>query len=411
MTLHLPPESKRPPHPSALMILYLPFGAAGGYYIVTLGFLLPKAGVSVEDVAGLVALFLFPNTWKVLWAPIVDTTLTARRWYMIAAVSTGLIMLATAFIPAVPEQLWTFRIMALISSITSSVCAMSAERLMAYTTPDHLRGRAGGWSQAGNLGGSGLGGGLGLWLAQNVSAWSAGAALGIGTLLCCFALLVFEEPKDDGAHLNYGQALANLGKDIWTIAISRTGFLTLLLLFLPIGSGAASNLWPAVAGDWHADADTVALVNGLLNGIVSMAGCLVGGYLSDVVNRKTGYAIFGVLLAGCAIAMAEAPRTVDMFVIFTLVYAFILGLAYASFCAVTLETIGKGAAATKYNLLACLSNMPITYMTKVDGWAQGKWGSSGMLYTEALTGVAAIVLFGFIVLGTRRRRPAVAAGG
>lgn len=408
MTLHLPPELKKPPHPALLTILYLPFGASGGYFIVTLGFLLPKGGVSVADVAALIALFTLPNTWKVLWAPIVDTTLSARTWYIIAAISTGLIMVSTAFVPAIPEQMWLLRIAALASSITSSVCAMAAERLMAHTTPDHLRGRAGGWSQAGNLGGQGFGGGMCLWLAQNVSQASSGIALGVGMMLCCLALIPYEEPKDD-TRLNYAKALVGMGKDIWNIAISRVGFLTVLLFILPIGTGAASNLWSAIATEWQADANTVALVNGLLNGVASMAGCLVGGYMSDIIDRKTGYAIFGVILAACAVAMAEAPRTVLMYEVFVLGYAFITGFCYAAFCAVTLETIGKGAAATKYNLLACISNVPIWYMTLADGWLQEKWGTNAMLYGEAAAAIAAIVFFGLVAYATWKRWPVAAA--
>jgi PAT family beta-lactamase induction signal transducer AmpG len=76
---------------------------------------------------------------------------------------------------------------------------------------------------------------------------------------------------------------------------------------------------------------------------------------------------------------------------------------------VTLETIGKGAAATKYNLLACLANMPITYMTLIEGQAQARWGSGGMLVNEAVLGVAGVVLFGAIALATRRRVATVAA--
>ena len=74
-----------------------------------------------------------------------------------------------------------------------------------------------------------------------------------------------------------------------------SGPLALLIVFLPIGTGAASNLWAAVADDWHATADTVALVTGALSGIISAAGCLAGGYLCDRLDRKTAYALFGVV--------------------------------------------------------------------------------------------------------------------
>ena len=170
-------------------------------------------------------------------------------------------------------------------------------------------------------------------------------------------------------------------------------FSALLICFLPIGTGAASGLWAAVADDWHATADTVALVTGVIGGLVSAVGCVVGGYLCDRMNRKAAYALYGLLQAVCAVAMAIAPRTEPMYIVFTMIYAFITGLTYAGFSAVVLEAIGLGAAATKYNLFASLSNMPIAYMTVVEGWAHTRWGAGGMLNAEALIGVLAILVF------------------
>ena len=55
-----------------------------------------------------------------------------------------------------------------LSNFTATLLAMAVESLMAATIPDDKRGSAGGWSQAGNLGGQGLGGGLSLWLIQSM---------------------------------------------------------------------------------------------------------------------------------------------------------------------------------------------------------------------------------------------------
>ena len=112
------------------------------------------------------------------------------------------------------------------------------------------------------------------------------------------------------------------------MARQRIGFLALFLCFLPIGSGAASGLWSAVAGDWKASADTVALVTGVLAGIVSAAGCIAGGFVCDRMHRQWAYVSFGILQALCAVGMALAPRTEAMFVAFTLFYAFVTGLTY-----------------------------------------------------------------------------------
>jgi hypothetical protein len=106
--------------------------------------------------------------------------------------------------------------------------------------------------------------------------------------------------------------------------------------------------------------------------------------------------------------MAAAARTETMFIVFTLSYAFVQGLNYASFSAVVLEAIGRGAAATKYNLYASLSNMPIAYMTIIDGWGYGRWHANGLLAADALTALVAVGFFAAVALATRPRAVAPA---
>jgi hypothetical protein len=281
---------------------------------------------------------------------------------------------------------------------------MAAENLMAHSTDHREKGRAGGWYQAGNLGGAGIGGGAALWIAQHSAlVWLPGAAMAAVFLACCGALVFVAEPEQAHRQLRYLQSLRGVAIDVWNTAKSRAGFLALLICFLPIGCGAASGLWAAVAGDWHAGANTVALVNGVAGGLVSALGCVIGGYLCDRMDRKFAYALFGIFLSAAALAMAVAARSENMFITFTLLYAFIQGFNYASFCAVVLEAIGRGAAATKYNLYASLSNMPIAYLTIVDGWAYGRWHANGLLAADALSGIVAVAFFAAVSLATRPR--------
>jgi hypothetical protein len=92
----------------------------------------------------------------------------------------------------------------------------------------------------------------------------------------------------------------------------------------------------------------------------------------------------------------------------TLLYAFITGLTYAGFSAVVFEAIGITGAATKYTLFAALSNLPIGYMTFVDGWAATRWGPGGMLFAEAAICVASVLLFiAVAAVGTKRTAHAV----
>jgi PAT family beta-lactamase induction signal transducer AmpG len=394
----------RTTHPGAFLVLLFPFGASSGYIVVTLGYLLTHRGVSVAAVAGLTAISLVPQTWKFVWAPIVDTTLTPKIWYAMGALGTGGLIALTGIIRVDAHNLPVMTALVFAFSVASSFLAMATETLAAHATDEAKKGRAGGWLQAGNLGGQGIGGGLGLWVAQHAGvAWLSPVAVGTLCVACTAGLAFVYEKDRRPRHAHYLNDLADVVKDVWSIARARLGYLALLILFLPIGTGAASNLWAAVSGDWHASADTVALVNGALGGVVSTFACLAGGYISDAMDRKAAYAFFGVLIAVCAVAMALAPRTPAMFVLFTLLYAALLGGAYSAFSAVTLEAIGRGAAATKYNLLASLSNVPIAWMTIVDGWAQRRWGSGGMLLTEAVIGIVAIGFFALVAALTHGR--------
>jgi PAT family beta-lactamase induction signal transducer AmpG len=89
--------------------------------------------------------------------------------------------------------------------------------------------------------------------------------------------------------------------------------------------------------------------------------------------------------------------------VFTLLYALVQGFNYAAFSAVVLEAIGCGAAATKYNLYASLANMPIAWLTIVDGWAYGRWHDNGMLLADALAGLLGVAFFAGVVTAARRK--------
>jgi hypothetical protein len=197
---------------------------------------------------------------------------------------------------------------------------MSAENLMAHSTEPAEKGHAGGWYQAGNHGGQ-ASAGRGALIASTprscgfpAQQWRSCSRRVVWLCSSC--------PNRLGTSQAALSRTPDVAVDVWNTAKSRMGFLALLICFLPIGSGAASGLWAAVAGDWHAGADTVALVNGVMGGIVSAIGCVVGGYLCDRMDRKFAYCLFGVFIAVGALIMAAAARTQAMFIVFTLLYAF-----------------------------------------------------------------------------------------
>jgi PAT family beta-lactamase induction signal transducer AmpG len=381
-------------HPLVYLFLILPFGVLGGYITVAFAYLFSKAGVSLEVISALVAASLLPHVVKFLWAPLVDTTFSLKKWYLVSAIITAAGIFATGMLPIKESSIPLLTIIVILANIAVSFLGIATSGLAAHNTPPEMKGRVGGYSQAGNLGGSGIGGGAGLWLAQHLTnTWMAAGILAFACLLCSVGLFFVKEPTSTVRDKKIIGTLKNLFMDIWCTMKARIGFLAIFLCFLPLSTGAASNLWSAVSADWGASADTVAIVTGLMGGIITAVGCLMGGWLCDRMDRQKAYLIFGLLQAFCAIGMAYAPHTQMMYIIWTLLYAFTLGFAYAAFSAFVFEAIGKGAAGTKFTVYACLSNFPIYYMTIVDGWAHTHYGPIGMLDIEAGLGVLSIILF------------------
>jgi MFS family permease len=392
-------ETAKHPHPWIFLALMTPFGASTGYGTVTLAFLLAAKGVSVAAIGGLVALGVLPQTWKVLWAPLVDTTLTPRLWYLIGALGVGLSILGMSVIPQPAAAMPLLSALVIVSSIASSLCGMTADSFLAHFDVNQ-QGRASGWAQAGNFAGQGVGGGLALYLAQHFKAqWVSGAGLG---LLCvaCSAVLPMAPAVSRLILPSVTSTIVEVLREVWAVIKSRAGLLVIILMLLPIGSGGIT--WSSVASEWKVSGDTVALTGGVITGVVSGVAALFGGYVCDRMDRRTAYCLFGVLIAVELVVSAWLPRTVGVWIVASVLYQALVAACYAAYSAVVLEVIGRGAAATKFNLMASVANVPVTIMPWFDGVMHDRHGTNAMFYGEAGLSVAAAVIFAVLVLASRR---------
>ena len=388
-------------HPIAWSLLEAPFGAINGFVGVALTFLASRHGISITESAFLVAANAIINWMKFLWSPAVDTLLTPRRWYVLTTLLAAAGVFVMCVIPLGPTTLWTVIAVVVASSVASTMSAMSVEAMVALTTPPDQVGTASGWLQAGNLGGTGLGGGLGLLLLEHAPApWMAGAVMSALIAACCPALWLTPSVNSQAPAGATWSSLRWAIVDLWVTLRAPQGRIAMLLLLLPIGTGAATSVLTQaeVAGHWSAGADAVALVQGVLTAFLTAGGCFVGGWMCQRMLPRSVYAVAGLTLAGVAVAMALAPATVATYVSASLVYNFVVGIVYAAFTAVTLNAIGHGAAATKYTVLASLANFPIWWMGLLLAWIADHFGPDPMLYSEAALGVIALLIF---AAGTR----------
>lgn len=383
--------------PFFVAVLLLPLGLSSGFITVTLGYVLSQHGVSVVLIAGLVSLRLLPETWSFLAGPLIDATLSVARWYVLSVIALAVVVTAFALVPLQASSASLLGLLCLAAGLTAVLSSSAACAAVALTTSNAVRGACAGWRQTGNLGGTGLGGGAGLWLVTHGGgARVAALVVAAGCLMCIWPFLIIEVPAvQRGAGIP--AAARNALGALWTLVRSRIGVLAIIAVTLPAGVGAWSNLIPAVADDWGASADLVALVTGALSAVATIPGCIFGGYLCDRFPRRATLMCSALVCAVGEAAMGLAPHTPWSFAVFSLMNCVLTGLAYGSVTAVIYDRIGAVGGATVGSVLSSLCNVPLVLVTMLIGAVQVRHGSNAMLFTEAALSVAAVAIYALVV--------------
>jgi PAT family beta-lactamase induction signal transducer AmpG len=407
----------RPSPPAVFVVTILPFAAAVGYVTIAAPFWLARDGVSLALIGTMEATAMTPHAIKVLWAPLIDVGSRRKAWFVACTVATAALLAALAVVPGLTRHLGLFTLLATLAQIAGTTAAAAADGLMASTTRPEDKGRAGGWRMAGNVGGTGVLGAFALWLAARTSPAVAGLSLGAVVLASAGGALLISEahPLHDEALEGAGglarallARLLAVGRDLWSAMVSREGWTGLVICAVPVGAGALTNLFSAMAVEYRASGNVVAMVSGLGGGLAGALGSLAGGRLADRMNRRLAYALAGGVTAFSALLMLAAPMTPATYAWGTLLYSFANGIAFAALAALILEMVGHSvAAATKYTLFISVANVASSYVTALDGWASEVrgWGSRGSLAADVVLTAAGIAVL-LAMVSVARRNPA-----
>lgn len=388
--------------PFYVFFLVFPSGIAQGFVTVALPYFLVNSGFSVAQAAGIVAIGFSANLWRFIWGPVVDLSLSLKRWYWIGLLVSTLGLLLLCITPFDVKQAAWLSMIVFLSQVAATFLLLPITGIMAHCIEPQQKGKAAGWYQAGNLAGTGFGGGVGLWLTNHYSIIVAGVVLSVIALGFALVILLIKDVQ----HSKQGSlliAIKNMGKDVLTMVKIPVVLFVIVLILLPIGSGAAANLWSAIGKDWKVNADTVALITGILSGVVSAVGCVIGGHLADRKGVWFAYMFSGSACAAITLIMAAMPYQPVVYIVGVLAYTFGIGLVYAAFSAVLLYASGRRNAATKYSLLSSIGNVSSVYMTVIDGRMHDNYNSKHMLVIEALLGFAFVLICLMILYKLKQR--------
>ena len=378
--------------PLAFFFLHLctawPIGVVG----LALGNALVRAGVSVHRVATVIAATSLAFTLEFVWAPLVDSALTRRVWFVVGSIVMSLCLAAMFVTPWTTDAVPILIILAFASCSGAAISAVAVKGIMAYDVPAAQLGAASGFYTAGGTAAKAAGGAGTLWLLTHFPGRAAAGCFSVGAAVLAAGAITLAAPARSAPVIELGTKLVGALRELWTFVRTRKGLLSVLLCVVSFGNGTEAALIGAIAREWSVTPDQLATF-ALVGAAANIAGATAAGWLANRMGAWRVYVLQGWAMIGAMLVFAFAPRTPVVFFAVELPYRALATGCYATLLAIVMTSIGRGAASTKAAVLWSLTNLAFFYPTLIEGVVHDHAGTRAMLLSDAGFGVA-----GFTVL-------------
>jgi MFS transporter, PAT family, beta-lactamase induction signal transducer AmpG len=390
--------------PWAMGLAIAPLGFYFGFISTAMPILLSAKGVSVGKIAEVSAVGFSPTFWAFLLCPILDVGFSKRAYALffagVAATCLGVSTLLTG-------NLVAFTVVVTMGCASVVMFGNAHGGWMPDVVDDKHYSHVGGTSNVANLGAAGLFATLTVVMIRSLAAPLAAVLLGM--TVAAPTVMLFFIPLPAKPMRGVAEMFRNFFGDLYRVC-KRPGCILGLICFLsPTACFALTNLFSGMGSDFNAPERWVTALNGPGVAAVCSAGCLLGIWICGRVPRRTVYLTAGFGGAAAALSLIWMPHTLTFFAAGVLVYNFFQGINYTAMTSLSLEIVGPGnpLASTQIALLTAASNLPISYMTAVDGHFHTAHGLGGMLAVDGLSSVVVgtTLLLVFRQFGVGRARP------
>lgn len=347
-----------------LLSLYVCQGLPTGVFTQALPALLRRYDVPLT-VIGFSGLLALPWALKFLWAPFVERCFSARwgqrrSWILPMQLAALLMLLAiAAFDPyrlAGREGVLQFFLLMFLVNLFAATQDIATDGLAVRSLAHGERGLGNGVQVAGYRVGLVIGGGLLLYL---IGAWSwQGAFLLLAGLLALLTLpiLLHREPpplpRPAGGELPYLR--------IFTSFFARPGLRGWLVVLVTykVGESLGSAMVKPMLVDMGLDLKQIGLMVSLVGSMATLAGALLGGWLTTRLGRYRAIIGFGALQALGVALYALLPwwhgqgREVALELIYTVnaIEHFVSGMAMAALLTAVMDLARAEHAAADFTV-------------------------------------------------------------
>jgi len=201
--------------------------------------------------------------------------------------------------------------------------------------------------------------------------------------------------------------------------LRRREVVVVLLLFLsPCSTFVLPYLLGGLGADFHASGRAVSLAGGAGALIPGLLGCSLFPMIARRVRLRSFYFANGIVGCLFTLSLIVLPHTILTFALALIGEYLFQAISFAIQIGIVFEAMGPDnpLAATTFAFLTAATNIPVTYITFIDGHAYSFGGIVGMLLTDAAIGiltciVAAIVLAKFDSTAARTSEESMAPPG
>lgn len=361
-------------------------GLANGLIFFVMPQLMAGANVPEPKIAAIAALASTPGFWFVFFSPILDVRFS-RRWY--ATVFAALSGIAVAAAVLSLHHLIVLQIALVVGEAAAILSSSALGGWLSNITPNEDKNPLSKWINIALIGGIGVTSAAGGEFVRRLPM-IPGAIL-IGTIVFLPASIFLFIPAPGPDRRLAGESFLQFNHEVLSLLRRREVVIVLLLFLSPCSTFALTNLLGGLGGDFHASPRAVSLAGGVGAFIPGLLGCSLFPVIAKRLRLRSFYFVNGIVGCFFTLTLVFLPHTTSTFALTLFGEYLFQALSFAIQIGIVFETIGTNnpLAATTFAFLAAATNIPMTYLTLVDGRAYAAAGIRGMLFTDALIGILA----------------------
>jgi MFS family permease len=424
---------------ATFFFLYVTEGIPLGFTAIAIATQMRRQGLSPAAIGAFVGSLYLPWAFKWAYGPFVDV-LSSDRWgrrrmWIVAAQVMMVLTLMAALPVHFSTELKLFTYFILVHNVFGATQDVAIDALAVNVLQEEERGLANGLMFAGANVGQAIGGSGVLFLAPLIGFRSTyffvAACILLVTLLV--ALPIREKPdptrvRGEGPRLRaIGSEIVAFGRDALRAFFgTRAAFVGLVVAILPAGAYALGlALQSNLAVELGMSDPQIAALN-LWSTVVSAAGCVLGGWLSDRLGRRKMLAIYIAAMSIPTLYLAAEMQKVgwimpvdpnmvnrpvvpaglvSVFWIAVMVYSVFNGLMYGTRTALFMDVTTPRVAATQFTAYMALLNLVIAYSANWQGVCVTKYGYPITLTIDSTVGLVCLLFLP--LMAPRKQKEAV----